>query len=53
MLSFDVDDNGIPRNIRVEKSLCASCDEEAIRLLKEGPKWEKKKNKKGKVKIRF
>lgn len=52
-LSFEVNRNGEPVNIRVEKSLCPRCDEEAIRLLKEGPKWKKKKNKKGKVTIRF
>jgi outer membrane biosynthesis protein TonB len=52
-LSFDVDQNGQPVNITVEKSLCEKCDEEAIRLLKEGPKWKKKKNKKGKITIKF
>jgi hypothetical protein len=48
-----VNDVGEPVNIKVEKSLCAQCDDEAIRLLKQGPKWKKKKNKKGKVTIRF
>lgn len=52
-LSFDVDKNGQPTNITVVKSLCDKCDEEAIRLLKEGPKWKKKKNKKGKITIKF
>ena len=52
-LSFDVDKEGQPTNITVVKSLCQKCDEEAIRLLKEGPKWNKKKNKKGKITIRF
>lgn len=52
-LAFDVDKNGQPVNITVVKSLCQTCDEEAIRLLKEGPKWKKKKNKKGKLTIRF
>jgi TonB family protein len=52
-LSFDVDQNGQPVNITVVKSLCEKCDEEAIRLLKEGPKWKKKKNKKGKITIKF
>jgi len=52
-LSFDVDKNGQPVNITVQKSLCQTCDEEAIRLLKDGPKWKKKKNKRGKVTIRF
>jgi hypothetical protein len=51
-LSFDVDDKGNPINITVEKSLCASCDKEAIRLLKEGPKWKKQEGK-GKITIRF
>jgi TonB family protein len=52
-LSFDVDRNGQPTNITVVKSLCQKCDEEAIRLLKEGPKWKKKKDKKGKLTITF
>lgn len=52
-LSFDVNSKGEPVNITVVKSLCNKCDEEAIRLLKEGPRWKKKKNKKGKVTIRF
>lgn len=46
-LSFEVNQIGEPVNIRVEKSLCEVCDKEAIRLLKEGPKW-KRKAKKGK-----
>ena len=52
-LAFDVDKNGQPVNITVVKSLCQTCDEEAIRLLKEGPKWKKRKNKKGKLTIKF
>jgi hypothetical protein len=51
-LSFEVNKKGEPINITVTQSLCEKCDEEAVRLLKEGPKW-KKKAKKGKVKIRF
>lgn len=46
-VSFEVNQNGDPIDIKVEKSLCQKCDEEAIRLIKEGPKW-KKKNKKAK-----
>ena len=49
-LSFLVDKDGSPINITVTQSLCTTCDAEAIRLLKEGPKW---KGKKGKIKIRF
>ena len=42
-LSFDVDESGNPINIKVTKSSqCKECDKEAIRLLKEGPKWKKK-----------
>jgi hypothetical protein len=52
-LSFDVNKDGEPINITVTKSLCSKCDEEAIRLLKAGPKWKKKKAKKGRVTIRF
>ena len=51
-LSFDVNKEGEPVNITVTQSLCAKCDEEAVRLLKEGPKWKNKKTK-GKIKIRF
>lgn len=44
-LSFEVNQNGDPVNITVEKSLCESCDKEAIRLVKEGPKWKRKARK--------
>jgi len=40
-VSFEVDAKGEPVNIRVEKSLCDKCDKEAIRLVKEGPKWKR------------
>ena len=50
-LSFDVDKNGQPINIKVTRSSqCKECDEEAKRLLKEGPKW-KRKGKKSKATI--
>jgi len=50
-LSFDIDKAGQPVNIKVTKSSqCKECDEEAIRLLKEGPKW-KRKGKKSKTTI--
>lgn len=38
-LSFIIDPNGKPNNIIVEKSLHEAYDQEAIRLLKEGPIW--------------
>jgi flagellar basal body-associated protein FliL len=40
-VSFEVDAKGEPINIRVEKSLCDKCDKEAIRLIREGPKWKR------------
>ena len=49
-VSFEVDKNGKPTNIKVEKSLCDKCDKEAIRLVKEGPKW-KRKAKKGRATV--
>ena len=50
-LSFEIDKAGHPANIKVTKSSqCKECDEEAIRLLKEGPKW-KRKGKKSKTSI--
>jgi hypothetical protein len=53
-LAFDVNETGQATNITVEKSLCAACDKEAIRILQQGPKWvKKKKNEKGKLSIKF
>lgn len=40
-LSFEVDKDGDPTNIKIVKSLCTKCDKEAIRLVKEGPKWKR------------
>lgn len=47
-LSFEVSKSGAPINIKVEKSLCVRCDQEAIRLITTGPKW-KRKAKKGRA----
>jgi hypothetical protein len=44
-VSFEVNEDGEPIKIRVEKSLCRSCDKEAIRLIKEGPRWKRKARK--------
>lgn len=44
-VSLEVDKNGKPINIKVEKSLCDQCDLEAIRLIKEGPKWKRRNRK--------
>ncbi len=55
VLSFDVDKTGEPTNIKIDKSLSSTADEEAIRLVTQGPKWKakKRKNKTGKIIIRF
>lgn len=54
-VSFDVKRNGKLSNVSIAKSLCGDCDEEALRVIKEGPQWKVKKGKKnkGKVKIQF
>ncbi len=53
-VSFEVDKNGEPVNFKIEKSLCKKCDQEAIRLIKEGPKWRRKaKNGRTTVTITF
>lgn len=49
-VSFEVDKNGDPTNFKITKSLCDACDKEAIRLIKEGPKW-KRKAKRGKTTV--
>jgi hypothetical protein len=52
-LSFEVNRHGEPINIRVEKSLCEQCDKEAIRLIKQGPKWKRKARKRTRVMVPF
>jgi TonB family protein len=54
-LSFEVDTQGNVKNITVEQSSGKALDEEAIRLIKEGPKWQPQKGKKGKgsVTVKF
>ncbi len=44
-ISFEVNKNGDPVNLKIEKSLCEKCDKEAMRLIKEGPKWKRKAKK--------
>ena len=50
-VSFEVDKNGDPVNIAVDKSLCTKCDAEAIRLIKEGPKWKRSAKKHGRTSV--
>ena len=45
-LSFDVNPDGTIANVKVERSNCSTCNNEAIRLIKEGPKWKSKSGKK-------
>lgn len=54
-VSVQLKNNGEISRVRVAKPLCASCDAEALRLVKEGPKFEVKNNrsKKVKVKVKF
>ncbi len=54
-VSFDVQSNGMANNVNIVKSLCAACDEEALRIIKVGPQWKVKKGKKekGKVRVKF
>jgi len=44
-ISFEVNKYGEPINLKVEKSLCEKCDQEALRIVKEGPKWKRKAKK--------
>lgn len=39
-LRFSIQADGTPYNFHIEKGLSEECNREAIRLLKEGPKWE-------------
>jgi hypothetical protein len=52
-LSFEVNKAGQPVNIRVERSLCKPCDREAIRLLKEGPRWERNTRQRANITVAF
>jgi hypothetical protein len=53
VLSFVVDKRGYPIKINVERSLSNECDEKAIRLLRDGPKWKAAKDKRGKITLQF
>ena len=39
ILTFTISKEGCPTNIKIKESLCTSLDEEAIRLIQEGPAW--------------
>ena len=42
-VSFLIDAEGNPSDIKVEKAAAKEFDEEAVRLIKEGPKWDQPK----------
>ncbi len=52
-LSFRINKKGRPTNIRVIKSSCKACEEQAIRLLENGPDWKPGDMKYGSVTIKF
>jgi TonB family protein len=52
-LTFWIDNNGRPTQIKVARSLGTACDEEAVRLLMEGPDWAPSGSKYGAVEIKF
>lgn len=51
-ISFAIDENGGPYDLRIEKSLSSSLDSESVRLIREGPNWTVK-GKKRKLKLRI
>jgi hypothetical protein len=53
ILSFIIKKDGTAKKIKVEKSLSEDCDKEAIRLLREGPKWNYKNEKRTTLSINF
>ena len=54
VLLFNISSDGSPIDIEVKKSLGYGCDQEAIRLLREGPKWiPGNSNEKSSISIRF
>lgn len=52
LIEFSVDENGTPYDIVVEYGLCGASDDEAVRLIEEGPKWTPS-NKRASIKIAF
>ena len=40
VVEFHIDDKGRPVNLEVKRSMCASADKEALRLIEKGPDWK-------------
>ena len=53
LLSFTINKKGKPRNIKVIKSTCEACEDEAIKLLENSADWPSDKNKTRIVSIKF
>lgn len=52
VVSFKIDDNGNPADLKIERSSCSECEPEVIRVIKEGTKW-KSSNKNDRTSIIF
>ena len=52
-LTFTVNAAGRPQEIKVVDGLCLPCNQEAIRLLKDGPDWKPIPQGKGLLKVQF
>ena len=51
VVSFQVNRNGVLSGFKIEQSLAKGYDDEAIRLIKEGPAWKLQKGRKARVTI--
>lgn len=52
-LSFSISSSGRPQEIKVLDGLCLPCNQEAIRLLKDGPDWKPIPKGEGLLKVQF
>ncbi len=53
ILSFNVNNNGAPVDFKVERSIEEACNNAGIKLIKNGPKWNKNDNNRIVYKINF
>jgi len=53
LVSFVVTQDGNTNQIKIERGLCPSCDEEAKRVLKSLPKWSPGEKEGKKVDVKF
>ena len=56
LISFELDAKGRPVMLQILKGLTADCNEEAIRLIKDGPSWKTRPGSKintGRIEVRF